>query len=80
MLAENLADFTRVDNQLKRVNMLSTLCLPAYDLPAARSLIEAAIAEANLPAGDLVINLTGGTKLMSLAAMRAAYGQGVPLM
>lgn len=60
--------------------MLSTLCLPAYDLPAARSLIEAAIAEANLPVGDLVINLTGGTKLMSLAAMQAAYGQGVPLM
>lgn len=79
-LAENLMKFISSDPTLQQVSVLPPLILPAYDLPEARSLIAAALSEAAAPPGNLVINLTGGTKLMSLAAMQAAYGQGVPLM
>lgn len=79
-LAENLARFILSDSVLRSVSVVPTLLLPAYDLPTARALIASAIAEAGRPPGGLVINLTGGTKLMSLAAMQAAYGQAVPLM
>ncbi len=79
-LAQSLAEFIRSDPQLRSLTVFPPLILPAYDLPAARQRIGAAIAEIGRPPGELVINLTGGTKLMSLAAMQAAYGQATPLM
>jgi hypothetical protein len=75
MLAEAIAR----DHQLKRVKVLEPLKLEAYDLQKARLVLARAITELHQE-DDVCLNLTGGTKIMSLAALQAAYGSGIPLM
>jgi len=79
-VAQMLTEAIRKDPQLKHLKVEEPLILEAYDLGQARSRLVAALAEYQAQGIPVRLNLTGGTKLMSLAALQAAYGTGVPLL
>lgn len=79
-LAHALAEFIRHDPQLGRSTVLEPLELPAYDVQLARARLAEALATHQLNGQRVCLNLTGGTKLMSLAALQAAFGSGAQLM
>ena len=79
-LAETLAAYLPNDPHLHAVKVLPTLSVPPYDLPAARDQMRASLLQGQLAGHALTLNFTGGTKLMSLAAVQAAYGQTVRLL
>lgn len=79
-LADSLAGFIRQDQTLCHLQIYDPIEVNAYDLMETRMrLIQALLSHTSrhLP---VTLNLTGGTKLMSLAAMQAAYGLAVPLL
>jgi hypothetical protein len=68
------------DPALRHVKMLKPLLLKAYDVQQARLMLNKAITT-HLENGLAVcLNFTGGTKIMSMAALQAAYGTGISLM
>ena len=79
-VAETLAAAVRGDPQLRRLEVLPALIVPAYDIGAARAAMAQTIAQYHRSNQALVVNITGGTKLMSLAAVQAAFGSDVPLL
>ncbi len=79
-LAEQLARFVRHDPHLGRLTVLEPLLLPPYDIAQARAILAGRLAECQLAGQPVSLNLTGGTKLMSLAALQAAFGSGAPLV
>jgi hypothetical protein len=56
------------------------LCVDAYDIRAIQAAILTEIEQRQLAANDLIFNLTGGTKPMSLAAYFAAQALGSPMV
>ena len=79
-VAQTLTNAIARDPAIKRVEVLDPLILEAYNIAQARAALAGALANF-LQAGRAVqLNLTGGTKLMSLAALQAAFGTGVPLL
>lgn len=79
-LAETLAAYLPNDPQLHNLHRLPPLLVPPYDLPAARLKIGECLLQSLNVGHAVTLNLTGGTKLMCLAAMQAAYGLAVPLL
>ena len=79
-VARGLAETIRKDPQLKRLQVLEPLELAAYDIQASRKALAAALVKHQLDGLETRLNLTGGTKLMSLAAVQAAFGSGVRLL
>ncbi len=79
-LAEALIAFIRQDHTLSHLQVIDPLEVEAYDLTQTRMRLSQALVShihAGLP---VTLNLTGGTKLMSLAALQAAYGLAAPLL
>ena len=71
-VAEQMEKVVQLDPALRHVHLLPPLQLPAYNWQEAQESIFNFLA-GKMEQGETVeINLTGGTKLMSLAAMRAA--------
>jgi hypothetical protein len=64
----------------RRVRSLDTLPLEAYDMQKDRFVLTRAISEHQENGEEICLNLTGGTKIMSLAALQAAFGTGITLM
>jgi len=79
-VALNLERAICQDPQLQRLQVLSPLQIPAYEIGAARQALAAALLEHQRRGEQVHLNLTGGTKLMSLAALQAAYGTGAALL
>lgn len=79
-LAETLAAYLPNDPQLHDLHCLPPLPVPPYDLPAASLKIGECLLQALHAGHTVTLNLTGGTKLMCLASMQAAYGLAVPLL
>ena len=79
-VAQQLESAIQVDPALKRMQVLPILRLEAYDLDQARRALNAALHQHLENGLRSAINLTGGTKLMSLAALQAAFGTGIPLI
>jgi hypothetical protein len=78
--AETIRSAIRNDPDLQRVRILPSIRLDAYDIGRARLALNRAV-QGHLEAGQaLRLNFTGGTKIMSLAAVQAAYGTGIGLM
>ena len=77
-VALGLERFICQDRTLSRLQVQPVLDLPAYQIDKAREEISHALVE-QLKGGPVWVNLTGGTKIMSLAAMLAAkdYGAGL---
>lgn len=79
-VAETLRRAIQSDPQLRHLEVLDTLIVEAYDIGQARGVLATAL-NAHLNQGrEVRLNLTGGTKLMSLAALQAAFGSGVRLI
>ncbi len=80
-LAHALAAVIAQDAQLAgRLQALEPLDIDAYDLAAARRSINQALVDHQREGHEVHLNLTGGTKLMSLAGLQAAFGSGTPLL
>lgn len=78
--AETICNAIKNDPQLKRLQILPPIKLDAYDMRRARLALNRAI-QSHLEDGQsLRLNFTGGTKIMSLAAIQAAYGTGIGLL
>jgi len=79
-VARGLAETIRADPQLNRLQILEPVMLAAYDIQASRSALAAALVKHQQDGLEVRLNLTGGTKLMSLAGVQAAFGSGVQLL
>ncbi|GAP05380.1 MAG TPA: DUF1887 domain-containing protein [Anaerolinea thermolimosa] len=78
--AEQMRQAIAADASLKHVEVLPPLTIEPYDLQKTRLVLSQAMSR-HLEQGDTVcLNLTAGTKLMSLAALQAAYGTGITLL
>lgn len=78
--ADRLRQAIAADASLKRVEVLPPLIIEPYDLQKSRLTLAQAMGR-HLEQGESVcLNLTAGTKLMSLAALQAAYGTGITLL
>jgi hypothetical protein len=79
-VAQQLKTALQNDPLLQHIQPLKTLELGAYDIQDARARLAAALVEHQAKGKTVHLNLTGGTKLMSLAALQAAFGSGITLM
>ena len=79
-VAKGLADAIHADAQLRRLQVLEPVMLAAYDVQASRRALAAALVKHQQAGLEVRLNLTGGTKLMSLAGVQAAFGSGVQLL
>lgn len=79
-VADGLEQFVRTDPSLRHIEVLERIDLPAYQIGKARAALVEALAQTQSGGEAVCLNLTGGTKIMSLAALQAAYGTGVPLL
>ena len=79
-VVQQMQSVAQSDPGLRHVHLLPPLQLPAYHWQEAQESIFDFLAE-RMEQGQMVeINLTGGTKLMSLAAMRAADVLSIPVL
>lgn len=79
-VAETMSKAIRQDDQLSQLNVLPTVTLEPYNIGLARAAISATLSEHLLVGKEICLNLTGGTKIMSLAALQTAFGSGIKLM
>ena len=79
-VAQTLTRAIHEDDQLKQVEVLDPILLEAYDIGQARANLAAALAFHQGKGQEVCLNLTGGTKLMSIAALQAAFGSGIRLL
>lgn len=78
--ADTIAWAVQHDRQLKHIRMLEHVMVEAYETRQARAQISQTIMKHIEQGREIHLNLTGGTKLMSLAALQAAFGTGAQLM
>ncbi|MGB9521145.1 MAG: Card1-like endonuclease domain-containing protein [Anaerolineales bacterium] len=79
-VAKQLKSAIQNDSLLRHIHPLKTLELRAYEIQDTRTRLTTAIVKHQAQGKTVHINLTGGTKLMSLAALQAAFGSGASLM
>ena len=80
-LAQNLTEFIENDPKLSHVEVVPYFKISAYNLEKARRTIMKLITQIQPICPEPVcINLTGGTKIMSLAGMMVAYELGCPMI
>lgn len=79
-VAKQLKKAIQQDQALQHLSVLKTLEVHPYHIGDARAKITAALLQHQAQGKTVQINLTGGTKLMSLAALQAAYGSGAALI
>ncbi|NSW52347.1 MAG: DUF1887 family protein [Anaerolineae bacterium] len=79
-IAQALATTIAEDPALGNMEVLPPLVLDAYDLQGCRRHIAKTISEVENRGEAIAINLTGGTKIMVMGAMLAAFGTTMPLM
>lgn len=77
-VAENLRRALAEDEQTSTVQVLEHLTMDAWDLRNARDDCARAIKKHSI--ANVTVNLTGGTKIMSLAAYQAARAAGSPMV
>ncbi len=76
--AEALQAVVWHDTALRGIRVLPPLEVEAYDLVKTRQVLAGALEQFRQAGRAVCLNLTGGTKLMSLAALQAAQMLGVP--
>jgi len=79
-IARQLKAVLQQDPALSHLKALKTIEVGAYEIGNARAQIANALVRHQAQGKTVHLNLTGGTKLMSLAALQAAYGSGATLM
>lgn len=78
--AEEMAAAIASDPTLKRIQVLDHLKIEAYHIQHSRLRLAQAVGNFLHQDEEVWLNLTGGTKIMSLAAMQSAYGTGITLL
>jgi len=78
--AHELAAFINEDRSLSHLKIYEPLEVHAYHLAETRMLLAQTLQNHIITQSPVTLNLTGGTKLMSLAAMLAAKDIDVPLL
>ena len=78
--AKALLEYLPRDDRLPGLTLHPTVLVEAYHLGKARHALGRAISEWHARGETVLLNFTGGTKIMSLAALQAAYGTGVGLV
>mgnify|MGYP001127095715 CR=1 FL=1 len=80
-LAQTLCGFMKKDRDLSGLKVYPYFKISPYDLEKAEGTIRKQLTQIqnNYP-GSICINLTGGTKIMSLAGMLAAFELGFPMI
>lgn len=78
--AEMLANVVQTDPDLKHLEVLNHVAIDAYDIGKARARLASVLSNRMEQDRPVTLNLTGGTKIMSLAALQASFGTGVPLL
>lgn len=78
--AEALRQAIARDEQLRRLTVQPLVTVEAYHLSKARQVLARAVADWQSRGETVCLNFTGGTKIMSAAALQSAYGTGAPLM
>jgi len=79
-VAQQILTAIQQDPQLEHLEILEPLVLEAYDIHAARARLAEALVDHSRQGRKLRLNLTGGTKIMSLAMLQAAFGSGLELL
>ena len=79
-LAEQLYRFIRADSNLRTIQLFPVLLIDAYDPEDIRSRLIEYARDHKLDGKNTSFNITGGTKLMSLAAQQAASELGMTTM
>ena len=73
-LAQIISSFIKDDPQLSPVQVVPYFKVSAYDLEKTEQTLHKMIAQIqNICPEPICINLTGGTKIMSMAGMMVAY-------
>lgn len=77
-VAKAIGTFINKDSALRSLKVLPVVTVDAYDLNKSTDMIRQIL----LKFGDnrVILNLTGGTKIMSIAAMQAARGKSIVLL
>lgn len=78
--AEALCSSIARNEQLKRLVVHPILMVEAYALSRTRFVLAQAIADWQRQGENVLVNFTGGTKIMSAAALQSVYGSGAHLM
>lgn len=78
--AQTTAQAVSRDPALSRVRVLPTLTVDAYDIQKSRLALAQAVGSYLQEGEQIWLNLTAGTKIMSLSALQAAYGTGITLL
>ena len=68
----------RLTNLIQAQTEVTQLIVDAYDIDGTRNHLKQAVAK--LPVSDLLVNFTGGTKMMSLAAYQTAVELNAPMI
>ncbi|KPL73728.1 hypothetical protein ADN00_14245 [Ornatilinea apprima] len=79
-VAQSLREALARDAALKHLAVLDPLLLDAYDIDGDRRALVQAIQTLQERGEEVCVNLTGGTKLMSLAALQAAQDTLAPML
>ncbi len=79
-VASQLCQAIERDPALQHLRPLKTLQVQPYAIGDVRARLTTALLQHQAQGKTVHLNLTGGTKLMSLAALQAAYGSGVRLL
>lgn len=78
--AETTALAIRGDPALSHVDVLPALKVDAYDIQKSRLVLSQTVSQYLNEGAEVWLNLTAGTKIMSLAGLQAAYGTGITLV
>jgi len=80
-LANSLCEFIKHDSDLSRLKLYPYFKISPYDLEKAEGTIRKQLTQIQKNySGPICINLTGGTKIMSMAGMLAAFELGCPMI
>ncbi len=79
-IAENLMEIIPQDPILKNITILPPIHITPYHLAQARLRLTDALVKYQLNGEPAAVNITGGTKIMSLAAMQAAQTTATPMI
>jgi|GEM_PF-1122275 len=78
--AKMLAEIIKSDPDLNHLNVLEPVLVDAYDIGKARMSLIKTVSLLEQQGQEIIFNLTGGTKIMSFAALRTSIEQKIPML
>ncbi|HPH98120.1 MAG TPA: DUF1887 family CARF protein [Anaerolineaceae bacterium] len=79
-IAWQLSRAIKVDPDLHQLQVLPPITVQPYDLQTVRGILTRWITQRQQAGQNVVMNITGGTKVMTMAAVQAVHDTGVPML